>query len=255
MGEVQKFDWVTSTASTLDWWREAGVDVAIAEEPRNWLAPAPVEASPRDVATPRSMPQPPAIAPRASVPMPTSLAAFDAWRRSDNAPDAHWPGKHLFAQGAPAAGLCVVVEMPEREDGDADMLMSGAVGKLFDRMLAAIGQDRSTIYLIPMCTARPGAGRIPDNSLNAIEAALRHHVDLASPRRVLMFGNAVSRALVGADIAQSRGALRPVNQNAGQQAPSIQAIASYHPRFLLERPAAKAEAWKDLLLLIQGIEL
>jgi len=35
---------------------------------------------------------------------------------------------------------------------------------------------------------------------------------------------------------------------------AVQAVASFHPRFLLERPAAKAEAWKDLQLLIQGID-
>jgi DNA polymerase len=30
-------------------------------------------------------------------------------------------------------------------------------------------------------------------------------------------------------------------------------VASYHPRLLRERPAAKAEAWKDLQLLIGGL--
>ena len=34
----------------------------------------------------------------------------------------------------------------------------------------------------------------------------------------------------------------------------VQAVASFHPRFLLERPAAKAEAWKDLQMLIEGLE-
>lgn len=270
MGAEQKFDWATSAASTLDWWREAGVDVMIAEEPRNWLAPAPVPVVvPPDVRAPVLAPgdvaaihQPdrrngaaaPIMPARALVPLPTTLAAFDAWRRSPDAPDADWPGRHVFAQGSSQPTLAVIVEMPEREDGEAELLLSGMVGKLFDRMLAAIGHDRTTILLLPMCAARPSTGRIPAELLAALEATLRHHIMLVAPKRVLLFGNAVSRALIGADIAESRGTLRTVNQEERQQAPSIQAVASYHPRFLLERPAAKAEAWKDLLLLIQGID-
>ncbi|OQW72807.1 MAG: hypothetical protein BVN33_11605 [Proteobacteria bacterium ST_bin13] len=270
MGAEQKFDWATSAASTLDWWREAGVDTVIAEEPRNWLAPAPVPvAVPAAVRAPAlaagdasAVRQPvqangaaaPILAARALAPMPATLGAFDAWRRGPDAPDAEWPGRHVFAQGSSQPKLAVIVEMPEREDGEADMLLSGVVGKLFDRMLAAIGHDRTTILLLPMCAARPSTGRLPAESLPALEATLRHHVMLAAPKRVLLFGNAVSRALIGADIAESRGTLRTVNQEDRQQASSIQAVASYHPRFLLERPAAKAEAWKDLLLLIQGID-
>jgi DNA polymerase len=34
----------------------------------------------------------------------------------------------------------------------------------------------------------------------------------------------------------------------------IEAVASFHPRFLLEKPAYKAEAWKDLQMLIGGLE-
>jgi hypothetical protein len=30
-------------------------------------------------------------------------------------------------------------------------------------------------------------------------------------------------------------------------------VATFHPRFLIEKPAAKAEAWKDLQLLMGGI--
>jgi DNA polymerase len=35
---------------------------------------------------------------------------------------------------------------------------------------------------------------------------------------------------------------------------TVEAIASFHPRFLLERPAQKAEAWRDLQLLIEGLD-
>lgn len=263
MGAEQKFDWATSVASMMDWWREAGLDVAISETPRHWLQ------SPADSARPISVdaerPRPPvdraqapfpATPPPAPpiAPMPFDIATFETWRLSDGAPDAGWGDQRLGAQGDPYASLTVVIEMPEREDASAGGLLSGATGALFDRMLAAIGRDRRSIYLVPMCVVRPSTGSIPPDALPALTAALRHQIALSGARRALVMGNAASRALLGADIADRRGALRPINRNEGEQAKPIDAVASYHPRFLLERPAAKAEAWKDLLLLAQGID-
>ncbi len=270
MGADQKFDWAASVSSMMDWWREAGLDVAIAEEPRNWLQPvaensdldARRDHAPRDTGEPenrpppaaRAAPPPPSAPARIIAAMPADLAAFEAWRLGDEGPDSGWAGPRLGSQGQAQSGMMVIIEMPERDDGAAGTLLSGATGALFDRMLAAIGRDRQSIYLVPMCVVRPSTGSIPPDDLPALAAALRHQVMLAAPRRVLVIGNAVSRALLGADIADMRGALRPINRNDGQQVQPIEAVASYHPRFLLERSAAKAEAWKDLLLFAQGID-
>ncbi len=262
MGAEQNFDWASSVASMMDWWREAGLDVAISEEPRNWLQSQAENAPPPTIEDER--PRTPiargnVLAPgdppaRPIEPMPADIAAFEAWRLSENAPDASWGSQRIGAQGDVQSSLMVVIEMPERDDASAGSLLSGATGALFDRMLAAIGRDRGSIYLVPMCVVRPSTGSIPPDALPTLAAALRHQVALSGARRVLVIGNAASRALLGADIADRRGALRPINRNEGEQAKPIEAVASYHPRFLLERPAAKAEAWKDLLLLAQGID-
>ena len=54
-GEVESIG-LAEVRSALTWWLEAGVDVAIQEEPRNWLKPAPA----RKAAT--AEPPPPNIA-------------------------------------------------------------------------------------------------------------------------------------------------------------------------------------------------
>src|SRR3569623_1846141 len=69
---------------------------------------------------------------------------------------------------------------------------------------------------------------------------------------VLVLVDAPSRALLGADVARARESLRVVNLMNGKSAVTVEAVASFHPRFLLERPAQKAEAWRDLQLLIGG---
>ncbi|MEO9130913.1 MAG: uracil-DNA glycosylase [Sphingomonas sp.] len=254
MGANLNIDLRTVAASAVEWWREAGVDASIDEAPRNWLAavePAPVAA--RGAA---------AVAAVAEiiVPLPDTLAAFEAWRIGPDAPEAGWPGRPIAAQGSAASDIMVMIDLPEREDADTGILMSGAAGRLFDRMLAAIGLDRESIYLVPVCATRPVAGRVSPEIEDRLNEVARHHVLLARPKRLLLLGNAPSRALLGADATRARGSLHVVNLSSGQgpdmgnDVAMTQAVASFHPRFLLERPAAKAEAWKDLQMLIGSAE-
>jgi len=244
MGADQNHDWRASIASALEWWRDAGVDCEIDDSPRDWLAragaPSVAERLP-DQAT-EAVVAPPAL--------PTTLEEFAAWRLGPGAPEAGWPGKALGTQGEVASGLMIVVDMPDREDDAAGQLLSGSAGALFDRMLAAIGRDRQSIYLAALAVKRPPAGRVSEDVGQKLEALLRHHLSLARPKRVLALGNAASRAITGLDVAHARGSLRQVNHDGG----TSEVVASFHPRFLLEKPVAKADAWKDLRVLMGGIE-
>lgn len=248
MGADQNIDLRTIAASALDWWHEAGVDASIDEAPRNWLAAVePVLAAPRAARTMAAVAE--------IIPLPDTLAAFEAWRVGPDAPEAAWPGRPIAAQGSAASDIMVMIDLPEREDADSGILMSGAAGRLFDRMLAAIGRDRESIYLVPVCATRPIAGRVSPEIEGRLNEVARHHVLLARPKRLLLLGNAPSRALLGADATRARGSLHAVNLSGGKGTAmgndvATQAVASFHPRFLLERPAAKAEAWKDLQMLI-----
>ena len=260
MGAEQNFHQMRLLASALDWWREAGVDTLIGEAPRNWLvrderadaapqAAAAVQGR-RPLAAPAS---PPVARPAATIlpAMPDTLAAFEAWRMSDAAPDARWRGAKLGHSGSAASGLMVITDMPEREDRDGGVLLSGPAGRLFDRMLAAIGRDRASIYLAPMCIIRPPSGRVPAETDAILSAILLRHIRLVAPERVLILGSAPSRAVFGMDDDGPRGILRKLNPAGGVMKP-IEAIASFHPRLLLERPAAKPEAWRDLLALTRN---
>lgn len=248
MGANQNYDWHSAAASAIDWWIDAGVDASVDETPRDWLAKVAAPARPDATRG--------AVAPAVEAPpvpaLPDTLDAFLAWRVSDAAPEAGWPGAMIAAQGPVDAPLLVLVDVPERED-NAGTLLGGAAGRLFDRMLLAIGQSRETIHLVPVCAKRPVTGRIAPDIEERLGEIARHYIALAAPKRVLLLGNAPSRALLGADVAPARESLRVVNLVGGNKAATVEAVASFHPRFLLERPAQKAEAWRDLQLLIGGL--
>jgi len=227
-----------SIASALEWWRDAGVDVLVEDAPRDWLRqPAQASAAAVD-------------APAPGTAIPDTLPAFSAWRIGPDAPETAWGMPLIGASGDPAAPLMILIDCPERED-DAGMLLSGASGRLFDRMLAAIGFDRASIYLASVAAARPASGRIPPETEASLFEITRLLVSLAAPQRLLLMGNAASRAILAADAARARGRLHAVHHKEGT-AVGTQAVATFHPRFLLERPAAKAEAWRALQLLTGG---
>lgn len=244
MGADQKHDWRASIASALEWWRDAGVDCEIDDSPRDWLARA--AATPVVAQLPHHVRDAVVEAPM----LPATLEEFTVWRLGAAAPEAGWPGQALGTQGDVASGLMIVVDMPDREDDAAGQLLSGSAGALFDRMLAAIGRDRQSIYLAALAVKRPPAGRLSEETGQKLEALIRHHLSLARPKRVLALGNAASRAITGLDVANARASLRQVNHDGG----TSEVVASFHPRFLLEKPVAKADAWKDLRLLMGGFE-
>lgn len=243
MGADQNLDWHAAAASALEWWRDAGVDVLVGDDPFDWLAPevaAPAPSPAHAVASDAAGP--------AAAALPREAAAFLAWRIGAAAPEAGWGMTQVTASGPAEADLMVLVDCPEREDGES--LLGGAAGRLFDRMLAAIGRSRADVHLASVCTARPIAGRMPPELAARLSEIARHHVGLTGARRLLVLGDAASRAILSANVMEARHRLHVLNHDGGKE---TEVVASFHPRMLVERPALKAEAWRDLQMLTAGM--
>jgi DNA polymerase len=69
----------------------------------------------------------------------------------------------------------------------------------------------------------------------------RRHIALAKPKRLILFGDGPSKALLGEPLTRARGRVHRIE--------GVRAVATFHPRWLLQRPPDKALAWRDLLLL------
>lgn len=241
MGIEGATDWRAEAASALSWWREAGVDVLVDDEPRDWTArPAPT-------AQPDAPARPVPAGPEPEAPLPATIEAFLDWRYGAGAPEAALGELLVPAEGDHKAGLMIVTDLPQLDSGTPSLL-DGAAGKLFDRMLAAIGQSRDSICLVPLCAARPITGQVPRDLEEKLGEILCHHIALAAPERLLLLGQATSRAVLGTDADKNPEGLKAFNYSGGQSA----VVAIRHPRFMLKRPAEKADAWKDLQLLIRG---
>jgi uracil-DNA glycosylase family 4 len=232
-----------AAASLIAWWNEAGVDVALDEAPRDWLKPAAKPQATVAVAAPAGPP------PSEDGP-PPQLDLFQAWLASSAAlPYAAPSAPRVCPAGDPAAGLMIVTDMPTGEDCNAGLLISGEAGRLFERMLAAIGRSRETIYLAALSCLRSPDGRFSTDAAKQCATLARHHAGLVSPKALLIFGDAASKALLGLPLVQARGRWHELATHAGP----VKALVTLPPAFLLGQPAAKAHAWADLQLLAKEV--
>jgi uracil-DNA glycosylase len=223
-------------ASALSWWQEAGVDTLIAEEPRDWLKPKPA-ASP--------VPEPEAeTAPAAA--LPDTIDAFRTWLSAMPLP---FPtiGARREPEGDPSARLMVILDMPSPSGG----WFEGEADALFDRMLSAMnGLSRDQLYLVALAPARPLSGRIDAASARRLGEIARHHIGLARPRAVLLFGEACALALLDTSVAQARGRRQEVETPAGP----IPAVATIRPEQIGGRAPIRKMVWEDLQRVMEELK-
>lgn len=155
----------------------------------------------------------------------------------------------IFAQGDPAAHVMVIGDPPQRAEDLAGLPFQGPEGALLDAMFAAIGLQRQhpdparALYLAPCLPWPTPLDREPSaTEIDQIRPFVLRHIELAAPRVVVLMGNAACHMVLDqGGIQRLRG-----GWITGQGSLILPMFA---PRWLLKHPAAKREAWADLLAL------
>ena len=234
-GETETFG-IAEARSALAWWLAAGVDIAVQDEPRNWLKPTPK--APPSVASEPSAP--PNIAP----PSHETLAELQTWLASSmQLPLATPTARRVIPQGAEDAEVMLLTDSPALEDLTAGQPIGGEAWKMTKRMLAAIKIPVEHAYAATLnCIHAPG-GKLSPAEREACAEIARKHIKLARPKRLLLLGEGPSQALLGKPLPQARGHIHKVE--------GVRAVVTFHPRQLINQPSNKSLAWKDLLLLME----
>lgn len=151
----------------------------------------------------------------------------------------------VFGVGNRRADLLVIGEAPGAEEDRRGEPFVGRAGKLLDAMLAALGHDRSEVYIANVVKCRPPQNRDPRPEEAASCAPyLDRQVALLQPRVILAVGRVAAQRLL--DTEASVGRLRGRVHRYGPAGTPL--VVTWHPAYLLRRPEAKAEAWRDLVL-------
>lgn len=152
----------------------------------------------------------------------------------------------IFTEGDPASAIMVIGPMPDADDDREGTPFAGKTGLLLERMLAAIGLERSAIMLGNVVPWRPPGNRPPTQAeMDICRPFIERQIALAEPKHLLLLGNFTARFFFGGTgtIHTMRGQWRDVA--AGHLI--VPALASLHPQELLNAPASKSLAWHDLL--------
>jgi len=229
----------TTLAAAIEWWREAGVDGDFTELPQDWLA----EALPTPAAAALAQPIEAKPAPKIGGPMaswPDNLVQFAAWWQEE--PTLAQAGLHRVPPYGPRkAPLMVLVAMPE--EADRETLLSGKAGHFLSAMLAAKGLSRDQIYLASVLPART---KLPDWEALAsagLGAVLAHHIALAAPQRVLVFGRGGISTLLGNGWAQTAASLGNFNH----ESVTVPLMVAVDLEALLASPGLKSGFWNRWL--------
>ena len=235
-GDVESIGFAEAR-SALAWWLEAGVDVAVQEEPRNWLKPSPPKSQSR--AAPE-----PAPPPNIARPSHETLAGLQDWLSSStHLPLASATARRIMPQGPEDAPIMLLTEAPTLEDFAAGQPIGGESWELAKRMLAAIRIPAEQAYSASLsCFHVPGARMSRADREECAEIA-RQHIRLAKPKRLLLLGDGPAQALLGKPLPQARGHVHKVE--------GVRTVVTFHPRALINQPSNKSLAWKDLLLLME----
>jgi DNA polymerase len=251
----------------LAFYLEAGVDCALSDEPVNRLVeadivPVAAPAVTREASSPQPARGAPAlIPPRGEPPLPPDAAIASAREAARTAPtlDAlralletfdgcalkQTATRLVFADGNPQARVMFVGEAPGRDEDIEGLPFVGRSGKLLDRMIGAIGLDRSKVYIANVIPWRPPGNRTPTPQETQICLPfIQRQIELVDPDVLVTLGNPSTQVLLGTrdGIMRTRG--KWLEYDTGKR--TIRAIATFHPAYLLRSPSYKRMSWQDL---------
>ena len=161
----------------------------------------------------------------------------------------------VFADGDPSSDLMLIGEAPGVDEDRQGLPFVGASGQLLNRMLAALGRERDTVYISNVLFWRPPGNRSPtDAETAACLPFVQRHIELAKPKVLVFLGGNSAKTMLSRKegIMRLRGKWFDYTSD-GLDAP-IPAIPTFHPAFLLRQSAQKREAWRDFLSIQEKLD-
>ncbi len=258
-----------TVSQLLAFYLEAGVDCALMDTPVNRLADPDLAPVASETAPARPVrvaaPLPAARAEVAQAPEAAILSAREAARTAptlealrallenfDGCALKSTATRLVFSDGNPQARIMFVGEAPGREEDLEGLPFVGRSGKLLDRMIAAIGLDRSSAYIANVIPWRPPGNRTPTPQETQICLPfIQRQIELVNPDVLVTLGNPSTQTLLSTreGIMKTRG--RWLEYDTGSRV--IRALATFHPAYLLRSPSYKRLAWQDLRAIAKAL--
>ncbi len=147
----------------------------------------------------------------------------------------------LLGEGDISSKIIFITEPPSLEETIEQKFFVGAVGKMFERIITAMGLKRDLIYITSIAKCKNG-----ENCLDF----LKNELTLLSPKVVVLMGDVSVKSILNADVKSKRATVMDYD--------GLKVIATYHPKTLVENQADKKlfwDVWEDMLLALKTAEM
>ena len=238
-----------------DW----GVDEVLSEETIDRLSdvprslPARVDTLHARPALPREVPSPASVSPglEQARDLPALIRASETLDDLFLARTATHRLKPVFVD---AARFMLIGETPDADEDRSGELFAGRAGELLDRMLATAGLERSVLSMAPAVPWRPPGGRgVTDQEMRSCRPLLLKTIALCRPPFLVTMGVTPLRLLLGDQAMLNRLRGKWTEIRIPELDAPVALLPMRHPLQLAASPAARRNAWQDLLVLMERL--
>jgi len=143
-------------------------------------------------------------------------------------------------EGPATPDIVFVGEGPGADEDASGRPFVGAAGQLLEKMIGAMGFQRSEVFICNVVKCRPPGNRAPEpEEMSACMPFLEAQLTALRPKVICLLGATPLKALLGLS-----GITRLHGQR--QEWRGIPVIPTFHPAYLLRNAEAKKPAWEDL---------
>jgi len=156
--------------------------------------------------------------------------------------------KLVFGVGNENADIMFVGEGPGADEDKQGEPFVGRAGQLLNNMITAMGIRREDVYIANVVKCRPPDNRTPEkDECDTCSPFLMRQIEVIQPKMIVTLGAVAAKNLLGVNdsMANLRGKIYDFR--------GTKLVATYHPAYLLRDPRQKAEAWKDLQMVMREL--
>lgn len=155
----------------------------------------------------------------------------------------------VFASGNPQSGLMFIGEGPGQTEDETGVPFVGRAGQLLTKIIESVGLNRDTdVYITNVVKCRPPGNRVPtEHEMNTCSSYLKAQLYFIRPKIVVLVGATALKGVLGIQtpISRIRGTWLETPFDGAQ------AMAIYHPSYLLRNPSSekgtpKWQTWQDI---------
>ena len=164
----------------------------------------------------------------------------------------------VAGEGNPNARIVFVGEAPGADEDQQGRPFVGRAGQLLEKIIGAMGFDRSEVFICNILKCRPPGNRDPkpDEIIRCLPF-LQKQLELLQPDVIIALGAHAARTLLNTNspIGQMRGRFH--DYYFSDDAPPVKLMPTYHPAYLLRNYSRenRQRVWDDVKKVLLELDL